>query len=328
MVRAALLHPDTAATAPAAPSPASTDRRESRCASPTPRSPSSLAVTARQRRALPPAPPGSRAGARPSHRDPGVRARLSSRGKHRRPGRAGAELDPLHPRAPRGGRAPRRHRLRRVHPHRVRAQAHRRHVGQAGARAGLRGRAQRHPPGARGCEGHRHRRLGRPARPRPGRGRGGRREGRAAPRRPPRAGVAARRRHRHGAQRLRPRRASPTSPGCCARCTGCCARRRRSCCRSPTPPSRWSPRARPTRCASGGPGSTTARAPGPRRAPAAPTTPAPSPRCSPRSTRNNYRVDTIAEPEASHDRGPASSFADVMRWIPPTVIIRGRKQGN
>jgi SAM-dependent methyltransferase len=45
-------------------------------------------------------------------------------------------------------------------------------------------------------------------------------------------------------------------------------------------------------------------------------------------TRNNYRVDTIAEPEASHDRGPASSFADVMRWIPPTVIIRGRKQGN
>ena len=40
--------------------------------------------------------------------------------------------------------------------------------------------------------------------------------------------------------------------------------------------------ARPTRCASGGPGSTTARAPGPRRAPAAPTTPAPSPRCSPR----------------------------------------------
>ena len=26
--------------------------------------------------------------------------------------------------------------------------------------------------------------------------------------------------------------------------------------------------------------------------------------------------------------GPASSFADVMRWIPPTVIIRGRKQGN
>lgn len=44
-------------------------------------------------------------------------------------------------------------------------------------------------------------------------------------------------------------------------------------------------------------------------------------------TRNNYRVDVMAEPMAEMGRPPASSWADVLRYVPPTLIMRGRKQG-
>lgn len=44
-------------------------------------------------------------------------------------------------------------------------------------------------------------------------------------------------------------------------------------------------------------------------------------------TRNNYRVDVMAEPMADMGRPPATSWADVLRYVPPTMILRGRKQG-
>lgn len=44
-------------------------------------------------------------------------------------------------------------------------------------------------------------------------------------------------------------------------------------------------------------------------------------------TRNNYRVDVMAEPMAEMGRPPASSWADALRYVPPTMIMRGRKQG-
>jgi ubiquinone/menaquinone biosynthesis C-methylase UbiE len=44
-------------------------------------------------------------------------------------------------------------------------------------------------------------------------------------------------------------------------------------------------------------------------------------------TRNNYRVDVMAEPPAEMGRPPATSWADVLRYVPPTMIMRGRKQG-
>ena len=44
-------------------------------------------------------------------------------------------------------------------------------------------------------------------------------------------------------------------------------------------------------------------------------------------TRNNYRVDVMAEPMADMSRPPATSWADVLRYVPPTMILRGRKQG-
>ena len=44
-------------------------------------------------------------------------------------------------------------------------------------------------------------------------------------------------------------------------------------------------------------------------------------------TRNNYRVDVMAEPRAEMGRPPASAWADVLQYVPPTMIMRGRKQG-
>lgn len=44
-------------------------------------------------------------------------------------------------------------------------------------------------------------------------------------------------------------------------------------------------------------------------------------------SRNNYRVDVMAEPAASAERPPASGWADVLRYVPPTMILRARKQG-
>lgn len=44
-------------------------------------------------------------------------------------------------------------------------------------------------------------------------------------------------------------------------------------------------------------------------------------------SRNNYRVDVMAEPAASLEYPPASGWADVLRYVPPTMILRARKQG-
>ncbi len=43
--------------------------------------------------------------------------------------------------------------------------------------------------------------------------------------------------------------------------------------------------------------------------------------------RNNYRVDVMAEPAAELGRPPASAWADLLRYVPPTMIMRARKQG-
>jgi hypothetical protein len=40
--------------------------------------------------------------------------------------------------------------------------------------------------------------------------------------------------------------------------------------------------------------------------------------------RANFRVDALAEPEP--DRAAAGDgWSDVMRWVPPTLIVRARK---
>lgn len=44
-------------------------------------------------------------------------------------------------------------------------------------------------------------------------------------------------------------------------------------------------------------------------------------------SRNNYRVDVMVEPAASPDRAPTTAWADVYRLVPPTMILRARKQG-
>jgi hypothetical protein len=44
--------------------------------------------------------------------------------------------------------------------------------------------------------------------------------------------------------------------------------------------------------------------------------------------RANFRIDTMLEP-APNERGPHSRFwAPAMAWLPATLIIRARKQGN
>lgn len=44
-------------------------------------------------------------------------------------------------------------------------------------------------------------------------------------------------------------------------------------------------------------------------------------------SRNNYRVDALLEPPAEPARATAANWADVLRWVPPTLLIRARKQG-
>lgn len=44
-------------------------------------------------------------------------------------------------------------------------------------------------------------------------------------------------------------------------------------------------------------------------------------------SRNNYLVDVMVEPAASPDLPPASAWADVLQYVPPTMILRARKQG-
>jgi SAM-dependent methyltransferase len=44
-------------------------------------------------------------------------------------------------------------------------------------------------------------------------------------------------------------------------------------------------------------------------------------------TRSNFRVDTVLEPEPEAS-GPHSEFhTEVMRWVPATLVVRGRKEG-
>lgn len=44
-------------------------------------------------------------------------------------------------------------------------------------------------------------------------------------------------------------------------------------------------------------------------------------------TRANFRVDTLLEPPPTEDTHRGSEWADVMAWVPPTLILRARKEG-
>lgn len=44
--------------------------------------------------------------------------------------------------------------------------------------------------------------------------------------------------------------------------------------------------------------------------------------------RSNFRVDQVIEPTASSDASRDATYADVMRTVPATLLLRARKQGN
>jgi SAM-dependent methyltransferase len=44
--------------------------------------------------------------------------------------------------------------------------------------------------------------------------------------------------------------------------------------------------------------------------------------------RSNFRVDQVIEPTASGPTGRNPNYADVMRTVPATLLLRARKQGN
>ncbi len=44
-------------------------------------------------------------------------------------------------------------------------------------------------------------------------------------------------------------------------------------------------------------------------------------------SRANFRVDTLLEPEPADDAHRSSSWAEVMAWVPPTLVLRARKEG-
>lgn len=44
-------------------------------------------------------------------------------------------------------------------------------------------------------------------------------------------------------------------------------------------------------------------------------------------TRANFRVDTLLEPPPTDDTHRGSDWAEVMAWVPPTLILRARKEG-
>ena len=44
--------------------------------------------------------------------------------------------------------------------------------------------------------------------------------------------------------------------------------------------------------------------------------------------RSNFRVDQVIEPTASGRGGRDATYADVMRTVPATLLLRARKQGN
>lgn len=43
--------------------------------------------------------------------------------------------------------------------------------------------------------------------------------------------------------------------------------------------------------------------------------------------RANFRVDHLLEPSADRDDTPDSAWDEAMAWVPPTLIVRARKQG-
>ncbi len=45
-------------------------------------------------------------------------------------------------------------------------------------------------------------------------------------------------------------------------------------------------------------------------------------------TRNNFKIDTMLEPTAPAAGHRSPWFADVMRYVPATILIRARKQGT
>jgi SAM-dependent methyltransferase len=42
--------------------------------------------------------------------------------------------------------------------------------------------------------------------------------------------------------------------------------------------------------------------------------------------RANFRIDTLAEPPAD-EVGAGASWCEALRWVPPTLVVRARKQG-
>lgn len=44
-------------------------------------------------------------------------------------------------------------------------------------------------------------------------------------------------------------------------------------------------------------------------------------------TRANFRVDTLLEPTADRGTTADAYWSDVMAWLPPTLVMRARKQG-
>lgn len=43
--------------------------------------------------------------------------------------------------------------------------------------------------------------------------------------------------------------------------------------------------------------------------------------------RANFRVDQLLEPPAQRDLVPGAGWIEAMAWVPPTLVIRARKQG-
>lgn len=44
-------------------------------------------------------------------------------------------------------------------------------------------------------------------------------------------------------------------------------------------------------------------------------------------TRSNFRVDMLTESMVDNREGRAVYWSELQRWVPASVIIRGRKQG-
>ncbi|QYG95280.1 class I SAM-dependent methyltransferase [Iamia sp. SCSIO 61187] len=44
-------------------------------------------------------------------------------------------------------------------------------------------------------------------------------------------------------------------------------------------------------------------------------------------TRIGFRVDHLLEPPAQRDQVPAGAWVEAMAWVPPTLVLRARKQG-